>query len=153
MADEWIQTVVGGVLGGLITSFVPWFKHRDESQQRLRDAYASLFSAVDKSLRRSGPLLWSFHGGTATDPDRPDTYAKLNDLIMEVTDARVRLEMLEDSESCLARVETLREALNGLHDVHVPGMTQSEYAAAYKAATAGVPSGARRIDERSQGLG
>src|SRR5262245_43548752 len=124
MADSWFQSILSGVIGASLTSAATWLKYRDDRQVRLRDTYAAYLSAVDRALRRSGPLYWQFR---SKGPDIADTYGKINDIIAEVEDARARLELLETSESCLARLEALRTLLNELHDIYREGMTADQF--------------------------
>jgi hypothetical protein len=63
--DEWVRTIVGGIVGGGIAApLISWQKHREDRRDRLREAYAALIASVEGAnvsliARRRFSLFWA----------------------------------------------------------------------------------------------
>jgi hypothetical protein len=121
--DEWFKTIAGGLIGGAVAATVPWLKYRDERRDLLRDAYVALFGALER-LRMSSIYLEMHRGNLAVGPDGP--LERLAAVAGDVKVASARVEFLESSESCLARLATVAAAASAYHRTSATGLEELE---------------------------
>jgi hypothetical protein len=120
--DEWIRTILGGLVGGGIATVISWVKYRDERRDRLRDAYVAVLGAVER-YRMSTGYVEMHLGGPALGPQ--GLIERLVGVAAEVKVAIARAEFLESSQGCLARLAVLNEAVVAYHRASILGLEET----------------------------
>jgi hypothetical protein len=102
--DEWIRTIVGGLLGGGLATAVTWYRLRDEQISRRRSLLLDVYTAADALI----------HPNTMVKPIR--AFEQSNKFAL----ARAAFLLVETDPEILAKLDALRTAVRGMVRVSGP---------------------------------